>query len=267
MEHVVDEPLVRRLVLVAVALRQDHRGLLLARGEEQLLAEGAAAAGSVLAAPAWRSRRWRRLACRLRCRASTAAAAEVHPHAVVQVDDVDPRHLTVAPDQVRIDRRDVAVHLRLRHVGAAEHDVVLARLDLDRAVLELEVLHSRLLDGRHERRRAVARNRRLRRRRWSPCARSAEMSANRRRWSSRSTHSLRPGRPYNRPPVHPERRDDAAVSTGSRSPQHPPEAQHLVAPQLRQPYGLGWASHIRGTPATDDLDAIGASKPMLLRRE
>ncbi len=58
----------------------------------------------------------------------------------MQVQDVDGRHRVVGQDQVRSDPDDPAVDLGLRNLAAAELDDVLARLDVDRPVLEVELL-------------------------------------------------------------------------------------------------------------------------------
>ena len=104
-DHVVQDPLVARLVAVAEALRQPQIGLLLAGGERQLAVD--------------------------------------EPHRVVQVQDVDARDRAVDPLEVGAEADDPAGALGLRHAVAVDRDRVLARLDHDRAVLELQMLDPR----------------------------------------------------------------------------------------------------------------------------
>ena len=59
---------------------------------------------------------------------------------MVQVDDVDTGRLAVRVLEVGADTDDPAVLLRLLRVGAAVRDVVLARLDVERADLEVQPL-------------------------------------------------------------------------------------------------------------------------------
>jgi hypothetical protein len=58
----------------------------------------------------------------------------------MEMDHVDRRRRPVGTVQVRVDSSDVAVDRRLGHLQVADGDVVLAGRDLDRAVLEGEVL-------------------------------------------------------------------------------------------------------------------------------
>ncbi len=111
-DHVVHDPVVRRRVLVAVALRQLQRRLLLAGGEGRI--------------------------------------AVVEPDAVVQVDHVDARHLAAARvDEVRLEARDEARDLGLVRVDVGL-DVVLARQDVDRPVLEVQALGVGIVDVLHQ---------------------------------------------------------------------------------------------------------------------
>src|SRR4029453_18241700 len=107
---VVDVPVVIGAVRVAVADGEAHLRLLFAGGEE------------------------------VGCAAVTVARAAVQPDAVVQVHDVDGRHLAVGVLDVRTDGDDVPVDRRLGDVTGAEVDVVLPGRDRDGPVLELQGL-------------------------------------------------------------------------------------------------------------------------------
>src|SRR4051812_16462561 len=67
----------------------------------------------------------------------------------MQVQHVDGRHRVVGQDQVRRDSDDPAIDFGLRNVATAELDDVLAGLDVDRTVREVELLR----DGYRRRRR------------------------------------------------------------------------------------------------------------------
>src|SRR5205807_3262782 len=109
-QHVVDDPVVARLVCVAVAGRE-VRARLLFTGREELHV--------VVTGP------------------GRVPARDVHPHTVVQMDDIDRGDTAVGETEVRADTDDVAVLLRLRD-RAREGDVVLAWRNRKRSSFEME---------------------------------------------------------------------------------------------------------------------------------
>ena len=102
-DHVVEVPGVRRLVLVAVTLGNAHDRLLLAGGEEEL--------------GEWRGGR---------------APAEIRPHSVVEVDHVHTGDLSVGVGQVGPDAGDPAIHRGLLGDDPVA-DLVLTGDDVERA--------------------------------------------------------------------------------------------------------------------------------------